>query len=457
MRFFFGFFLLGTALLFFQVTSIYAQIPRAISYQGVLTNPDGTLIKDGNHILTLKLYPTATGGSVLYTESDNVTVVRGIFNVIIGSATEIPSSLTFDQAYFLGVAVDGGAELFPRTALSAVPYALYAAHAGTADAVAKDAKGVVTSINELDGSIRVVGAGATTVSIAGSTLTISSPPSGSGTGFKLPYSDSAANGNKSIFNIGNTGSSGNAISGIAANGSGISGMTSSAIFGDGGVSYNGVAGFSNGGSNNFAGVLGKGSGIAVGVMGVSASGDGIYATSTSGRAGFFQTSNATRTLEVLNSGAGEAIRGVSGSVGVYGISPTGIGVTGETQSALGVGVVARCAGTAALGTALQIDNGAIKLSGTTRAAFVQTATVANIWGGFSGNSCTEINNPLCNGDSTAMVFITHTAPASASLPSYTSWWHIVYYDTSRQKWQIYEPGSPGIGVGDQFFVFILKR
>ena len=434
----------------------HAQIPRTISYQGVLANADGTLIKDGNHSLKLTLYPTATGVTTLYTEEQIVPVVRGIFNVIIGTVTTLPFTLTFDHAYFLGVSVDGGSELSPRTALTAAPYALYAEHAGTADAVSASTKGVVTSVNEVDGSIRLVGAGATTVTLAGQIFTISSPIVNGGSALKLPYSDSAANGSKPIFNIGNTGANGNTISGIGANGSGITGMTTSAIFGDAGAGYNGVAGFSNGGSNLFAGVLGKAIGNANGIMAISANGDAVNATSSSARAGFFQTASTSNTLETVNSGSGEALKGSSVNTAIHGLSSSATGVLGETQSIAGIGVDARYSGTG-IGTSLLLDNGAIKVGGSTRSVYVHTATAANIWGGYNGNSATEINNPLCNGDSTAMVFITHTAPASASLPTYASWWHIVYYDTTRQKWQIYEPGSPGIGVGDQFFVLIVKR
>lgn len=431
-----------------------AQIPRTISYQGVLADPKGTFINDGNHSLKLTLYPTATGGTSIFTEVQAVPVVRGIFNVIIGSATAIPATLSFDRAYFLGVSVDGGAELSPRTALTAVPYALYAARAAIADGLSANATGVVSSINEKAGNLQLIGAGGTTVSNAGTVFTIFSTAGGGGNGFKLPYSDSAANGAKPIFNIGNTGANGNTISGIGAHGSAIGGMTTSAVFGDGGAGYNGVTGFSNGGSGSFAGVLGRSTGTASGIIAMSAGGDGISATSSSSRAGFFQTPSNANTLEALNTGSGEAIRGTSTATGVHGLSSTSTGVMGETQSAAGIGVDARYSGTG-IGTALQLYNGAIKIGGQTRAAFVHTATSTNIWGPI--NAATEINNPLCNGDSTAMVFITHTAPASASLPTFVSWWHIVYYDTSRQKWQIYAPGVPGIGVGDLFFVLIIKR
>lgn len=111
-----------------------AQIPRTISFQGVLTNPDGTFVNDGTHALTLTLYDALVGGASVHAETQDVRVERGVFNVLIGGATGgLAPTLRFDRAYFLGVAVDGGAELAPRVPLTAAPYAL---RAGVADVAA---------------------------------------------------------------------------------------------------------------------------------------------------------------------------------------------------------------------------------------------------------------------------------------------------------------------------------
>ncbi|MDP4221288.1 MAG: hypothetical protein Q8916_11485 [Bacteroidota bacterium] len=129
------------------------QIPRSISYQGVLAHSDGSLVADGNHSLTLSLYLSATGSTSIYSEVQNVAVVRGIFNIIIGSVTPIPPSIGFDRAYFLGVAVDGGAELTPRTPLTSAPYALNAQHASVADALTSPAGGGSLIPGTLHGSV----------------------------------------------------------------------------------------------------------------------------------------------------------------------------------------------------------------------------------------------------------------------------------------------------------------
>lgn len=154
----------------------FAQVPRTFSFQGVLADGAGALVPDGAHTLVVRIYDN--GGTALYTESHSVTTLKGIFNVLVGSVTPIPAGLTFDAGHTLGVTVDGGTELAPRTPLASVPTALRAA---TADALAPGATGVVTSINGGDGAIVLAGGGGTTVNRVGNTVTISST-GGGGTG-----------------------------------------------------------------------------------------------------------------------------------------------------------------------------------------------------------------------------------------------------------------------------------
>lgn len=133
----------------------FAQVPRTISYQGVLTDTQGNLIPDGNHTLTLKLYDNLNAPTAIFTETQSVPVIRGIFNAIIGSVTSIPASLSFDRAYFLGVAVDGGIEMAPRIPLTAVPYALRASVADVAASIDPNAPGVFRRIESTNGSLSI--------------------------------------------------------------------------------------------------------------------------------------------------------------------------------------------------------------------------------------------------------------------------------------------------------------
>lgn len=112
--------------LIFVAGAAVAQIPRTMSYQGVLTDATGVPVPTGTHSVVLGLYDAATGGTLLFTETQSIAVTTGFFSCIIGGATTggITASLTFNNQYYLGVAVDGQAEMAPRTPLASAPYAL---------------------------------------------------------------------------------------------------------------------------------------------------------------------------------------------------------------------------------------------------------------------------------------------------------------------------------------------
>jgi len=98
-----------------------ADVPQTMSYQGVLSDGSGVPVPDGTYNLTFRLYSVAIGGTSLWGETQTLFVEGAIFNAILGSVTTL--NLPFDNPYWLGVSVDGGAELTPRVALAAAPYA----------------------------------------------------------------------------------------------------------------------------------------------------------------------------------------------------------------------------------------------------------------------------------------------------------------------------------------------
>jgi hypothetical protein len=115
---------LGAAIASTGTTGAYAQVPRNISYQGQLM--ENNQAATGAYTITINYY-TAGGTAPIYTETfSNVTVQNGIFNVILGSNGGFPATMDFNEQYFIGVQVNGGGELTPRTAMLASPYALNA-------------------------------------------------------------------------------------------------------------------------------------------------------------------------------------------------------------------------------------------------------------------------------------------------------------------------------------------
>jgi hypothetical protein len=112
-------------LLFFAFFAITIEInaQAAISMQGTIRNSSGTAVDDGKYSLTFRIYTAATGGSPVWSETqDNIKVVGGVYSAILGEVN--PLNAAFNVPYYVGLSVDGGQELSPRFRLTSAPYAL---------------------------------------------------------------------------------------------------------------------------------------------------------------------------------------------------------------------------------------------------------------------------------------------------------------------------------------------
>jgi len=105
-----------------------ADVPQFMTYQGVLRDAAGNPVSDGFYDVDFYLYDVATGGTHLWTEPHSVYATGGIIEAKLGSVVPF-EPLPFDVPYWIGIAVEGEAELVPRTELATVPYAGYAATA----------------------------------------------------------------------------------------------------------------------------------------------------------------------------------------------------------------------------------------------------------------------------------------------------------------------------------------
>ncbi len=162
----------------FQLGS--AQIPRTISYQGVLTDVNGTAVTDGAYEMTFRLYDALDGGTALWSETQTVPVQDGLFNVLLGTVT--PLTPAFDRPYWLGVTVGSGQEMVPRIPLAASAYSLNA-HTVRDSAItsAKIADGqVVRSLNGLTDAVTLAAGNNVSLSQSGNTITIAASPSAEG-------------------------------------------------------------------------------------------------------------------------------------------------------------------------------------------------------------------------------------------------------------------------------------
>jgi hypothetical protein len=113
-----------------------AAVPQKLHYQGILLDNAGAPVSTPVTV-TFRIYPVASGGSALWTEGQSVTPdASGVFSVLLGNTTPIPSSV-FDAAdRWLGLTVGADPEMSPRASLVSTPYAFRVASvAGAAGGV----------------------------------------------------------------------------------------------------------------------------------------------------------------------------------------------------------------------------------------------------------------------------------------------------------------------------------
>ena len=100
-----------------------ADAPALINYQGRLLQ--GTNLVNGTVGLTLRLYDTASGGTLLYADSNSVTVVDGLYSTALGDGTiagSMDAAITNQEVWL--EAVVNGVILSPRERVASAAYAL---------------------------------------------------------------------------------------------------------------------------------------------------------------------------------------------------------------------------------------------------------------------------------------------------------------------------------------------
>ncbi len=311
-----------------QTTS--AQVPQTLGYQGVLTDATNTPLADGNYDLTFALYNVSTGGIALWTETQTVQILTGVFSVALGSSTVL--NLAFDTAYWLGIAVGTETELDPRVALTASPHSL-----NSRSAVNEPADGDSFAIRAMDGETAHLMSPNGDVEHAGIGFfdggIVIGPDT---TAFVLPDTTTAnAVATKRTGSLSNYGMRAEGLQvgvfGLSTSGIGVIGQSASNV---------GVQGV----STSSVGVVGS-STSGQGVQGNTVSGTGVFGKSTSGQGvhgfsdlntGVFGQSSAGKGVH----GQSISAAGVQGfsesSIGVSGNSPVGPGVQGESTSGTGV-------------------------------------------------------------------------------------------------------------------------
>jgi len=165
--------------------------PDLLPYQGSLVNGDGTPLgspSPKNYDVVFRIFDASSGGTLVWSEQQTVTVDAGRFSVQIGLGSGIGTeprpalgtifrTLTASDRYLETTvkAIGPGradSTQVPRTRLLAGPYAMFAQHARSADQIVNSGRGSVMSIVGARVGINTTNP-ATALDVAGSALAAS--------------------------------------------------------------------------------------------------------------------------------------------------------------------------------------------------------------------------------------------------------------------------------------------
>jgi len=102
------------------------NMPLRIPFQGKLIDPTDNSPRNGDVVMTFRLYDVPTGGLALYTEPMTVAVANGVFAVQLGTSAHLSTDLFSHASAYLGVTVSGDTEMLPRQPLTMSAYAFTA-------------------------------------------------------------------------------------------------------------------------------------------------------------------------------------------------------------------------------------------------------------------------------------------------------------------------------------------
>lgn len=126
-------------------TSVPLATPR-LQYQGQLLDPTtGKPVANGAYAMIFRLYNAAAGGSVLWTETQSISTVDGLFSTLLAVDPNVFSG----QDLYLGVQIGSDPEAAPRQPVAYVGYAFRADRATVADTTTTAQN--ATNADQLDG------------------------------------------------------------------------------------------------------------------------------------------------------------------------------------------------------------------------------------------------------------------------------------------------------------------
>lgn len=126
---------LGLCLL---LPGLASGLPNEMNQEGLLLTAEGQPF-EGAHDIQVRLYTVPIGGIPVFDETHrDVQVIDGYYAIGIGSIAALDPAVFTEPQLFMGISVDGAAELGPRTAVRRVPAAFHAQTAAVAHNVTGD-------------------------------------------------------------------------------------------------------------------------------------------------------------------------------------------------------------------------------------------------------------------------------------------------------------------------------
>jgi hypothetical protein len=162
------------ALVLTVCATAWGTVPTMMSYQGIFNDAEGNVMPDGTYFIGFHIFAGPVGGPPLWSEWQEVEIVDGLFNVILGGTVPLfPGLFPRANAWFV-ISYDEEF-LGPRQPFTSVPYAFRACMSAHADSLGDLTEAILNSrhsslqgqINTLDARLDTVEAILDTILIGG--------------------------------------------------------------------------------------------------------------------------------------------------------------------------------------------------------------------------------------------------------------------------------------------------
>jgi len=136
-------------------TSIKAEVPNYVNYQGRVTDDGGQPV-NGSKFMKFKIYGSPSEDDSLWSSGlQAIMIVGGLFDYKLGSNVALPEDLfKGNNPRYLGVTVDTDVEIAPRIQFITVPFAY---HAAISDSASPDSDWEISGydIYRIDGNVGI--------------------------------------------------------------------------------------------------------------------------------------------------------------------------------------------------------------------------------------------------------------------------------------------------------------